>query len=338
MKHFLYAFAFLAAIVGCQRMDPESNPENQPEQLPEVSPDSAYVSLKAALDFSSEPLTRAVTQDGLYALRVYQITSGGPVMTAYGTFDDLGKAIVKMAKMNKYGIDLAYIPDGKNRVHKFPDGHYGVPFDAVWVANGSLNRVMYTKAGDQPVWPLTYGVVQETGITDYMVQSNNWSTVTRYQGVAFCDPASQATVEVKLYAQMIGFRISITDFTKGAVTLSGTYGHQYTVQPDENKSAVIDVVVCLELMPSVSQDTALYSQEGVDYEQYIMDKECYHTVQLIYNDGAGSDVVLYNNVSFYSKRNIRYTMSFSLSDAIRNGGISAQTIDEGLMTEVPFPL
>lgn len=342
MKRLFSFIALLLAFVACHRItpDPEPQPEPEPELVvPVLSPDSTYVSLKAALDFSEEPLTKAGSQDDLYGIRVYQITDSGPVMTAYGTFDDLSKAIVKMAKAYKYGIDLTYIPNGKNLVHRYSDGHYGVPFDAVWNSNnGTINQVLYTKSGDQPVWPFTYGVVQEKGITDYMVQSNNWSSVTRYQGVAICNPAVDSSVDVKLYAQMIGFRIAISDFEKGSVSLGGTYGHKYVVRPDANKSALIDIAVCLELMPSISQEMEIFSHDDVDIVQYIMDKDCYHTVELIYNDGSGNDIVLYSNVNFYAKRNTRYVMSFSLSDAIRNGGITASTVNEGEMTESDFPL
>ncbi len=340
MKRYLILISLLTAFVSCKHVGPETIPEPEPDpEVPVISPDSALVSLKASLDFTAEPLTKAGSSDDLYGIRVYQITGNGPIMTAYGTFDDLSKAVVKMAKAYKYGIDVTYIENGKNLVHKFSDGHYGTPFDAVWNSNnGSLNQVLYTKSGDQPVWPFTYGVVQEKGITDYMVQSNNWSSVTRYQGIAICNPKEQSTVDVKMYAQMVGFRIAISDFEKGSVTLGGTYGHKYTVKPDANHSALLDVVVCIELMPSVSEESYIYSQEDIDPIEYIYAKDRYHTVELIYNDGEGNDIVLYSNVSFYVKRNTRYTMSFSLSDAIRNGGITASIVDEGEMNEEDFPL
>lgn len=124
----------------------------------------------------------------------------------------------------------------------------------------------------------------------------------------------------------------------GVMSLGGTYGHKYVVRPDANKSALIDIAVCLELMPSISQEMEIFSHDDVDIVQYIMDKDCYHTVELIYNDGSGNDIVLYSNVNFYAKRNTRYVMSFSLSDAIRNGGITASTVNEGEMTESDFPL
>lgn len=337
MKRLFISIALAASFIACNKVTPEPKPTPEPEpEEPVLSPDSTYVALKTSLDFSTELLTRAGGQTDLYGIRVYQISQDGPIITAYGTFDDLSKAVIKMAKAYKYGIDVTYIPDGKNLVHCYSDGHFGVPFDAVWNKNGSLNEVMYTRMGEEPVWDFGYGVVQEKGITDYMVQSNNWSSVTRYQGVAICDPSVEPTVEVKIYAQMIGFRIAISDFEKGSVTLGGNFGHKYKVTPDANKSALIDIVVCLEEMPSVSGDSYIYTQPDIDPVECINNRECNQSVQLIYNDGSGNDVLLYSASNFHVKRNTRYTMSFSLSDAINNGGITVTTVDEGEMNESGF--
>ncbi len=260
-------------------------------------------------------------------------------MTAYGTFDDLNTAVVKMAKAYRYGIDVTYIPNGKNLVHKYSAGFYGVPFDNELNSNhGSLNQVMYISTIGTEVHPFFYGAVQEKGITDYTNASNNWSTVTRYQGVAICNPAVDSSVEVKMYAQMIGFRISISDFESGTVTLGGQDGHKYTTKPDANKNGLIDVVVCLESMPSVSEENYIYTQEDIDPVEYINNKERNQTVQLSYTDASGVFTNLYLNTNFVAKRNTRYVMSFSLSDAIRNGGITASAVNEGEMTESDFPL
>lgn len=337
MKRFFSIAASLLTFAACQSMTPDPSFNPNPA-VPVLSPDSTYVSLNAVLDFTEEPLTRASSQDDLYGIRVYQLSQSGPLMTAYGTFDDLSTAIVKMAKAYRYGIDLTYIPNGKNLVHKYPEGYYGVPFDNELNSNhGSLNQVMYISTIGTEVHPLFYGAVQEKGITDYRNASNNWSSITRYQGVAICDPAEQSTVEIKMYAQMIGFRISISDFESGTVILGGQDGHKYTATPNADKSGLIDIVVCLETMPSVSEEFFIYSQDDIDPVEYINNKERNQTVQLAYTDTKGAFTNLYLNTNFAAKRNTRYVMSFSLSDAIRNGGITASTINEGKMTESEFP-
>ena len=172
-------FVCLLAIFSCNKPI-DKNPE-ETELTPVISPDSVYVSLKANLSFSEQTLTKAGSADDLYGIRVYQfVKTTNPQYdftesryAAYGTFDDLSKAVIKMAKSYKYGIVVTYIPNGKKLVHQFADGHYGVPFHAVHVANGALNQVMYCQPGT-PAWDFTSGAVQEKGITDYMIQSNNY--------------------------------------------------------------------------------------------------------------------------------------------------------------------
>ena len=328
--------AILAVVIGCSKSNPNTPTEPEPD-IPTISPDSALVSLKTSLDFTAEPLSKAGSQDDLYGIRVYQLSKSGPLLVAYGTFDNLNTAVVKMAKAYRYGIDVTYIQNGKNLVHKYSQGYYGVPFDNVIHANHSpLNQVTYLKSLDDQVYPISSGAVQEAGITEYGIEYNYWSSVKRYQGVAVCDPSKQESVEVKLYLQMIGFRISISDFESGTVTLCGQYGHKYRATPNANKEGQIDIVVCLESMPSVSEESYLWTQQDVDVIEHILNKERNQTVMLTYSDNDGNITNLYMNTNFRAKRNIRYTMSFSLSDAIRNGCITASIVNEGDMTEAGF--
>lgn len=102
------------------------------------------------------------------------------------------------------------------------------------------------------------------------------------------------------------------------------------------KRGLFDIVVCLEEMPSVSRESYIYTQPDIDPVEYINNRERNQSVQLIYNDGSGNDVLLYSAGNFHVKRNTRYTMSFSLSDAINNGGITVTTVDEGEMNESGF--
>lgn len=205
MKRF-FLFAIIIALFGaCQQKNLQPEPE---PVLPDLSPDSTYVFLKTALDFSSEPLTKSDSQDGLYGIRVFQISQSGPILVAWGTFDDLSTAVVKMAKAYRYGIDVTFIPNGKQLVYRHPEGFYGVPFDNELNPNhGQLNQVMYCNSPDDPIHKLDGGAVREVGISQYGIEFNNWSTVTRYQGIAVCDPSKQESVVVKLYLQMISFHI-----------------------------------------------------------------------------------------------------------------------------------
>lgn len=84
------------------------------------------------------------------------------------------------------------------------------------------------------------------------MQSNNWSTIQRYQGVAFCNPDSP--------------------------------------------------------------------------------------INISYIDDEGNELVLYHNQTFNPEKNTKYILKFSLSDAITNGGISANLAEEGEMEEKDFQL
>ena len=61
-------------------------------------------------------------------------------------------------------------------------------------------------------------------------------------------------------------------------------------------------------------------------------------VKIIYSTTSGEDVLLYENNSFTVKPNTRYTLSFSLSDAIANGGITAEVEETQEMNEKEFEL
>jgi hypothetical protein len=298
--------------------------------------DTIEVGIRTSLDFTSSPMTKGVANRDLYGIRVYQKTPTGMIMMAYGTFDDLSLVAIKMAKTSKYGIDLTYIPNGKNIVYEDTDGHYGVPFSPVWTSSEpDLNQVKYIDPGEA-VWSLSYGAVQEVGITDYRIQSNNWSTVRRYQGIALCDPTEDNIVDIDLYLQMVGFKISVTEFETGTITFGGDFGHKYTVTPDANNEAVIDIEVCMESMPSIAEYP--WDQEfdkTAPFVDNILNSQRNQTVRLTYSDGT-DETVLYYNFEYKVTRNTRYNMSFSLLDAIEGKTINSNIVDEGEMTETYF--
>lgn len=356
--NFTILLSFLA-IISCQIVEPTTpvTPSEPDTPQPEISADSVLVAIKSNIDITSSPLTKASTDEGLYALRVYQFFNDGslegPKIAAYGTFDDLGKAVIKLSKKNVYGFDVSFIPDAQNLVH--PSGkNYGVPFDAVWSPNGAVNEVMYVGTNNTPVWPLTSGATQEKGISDYNVQENNWSSIQRYQGVAFCDPAVSSSVNITLYSMMIGFHLEISDFTEGEVYISGWYGHKYKVKPS-NGSGVLDVIVQMENMPSCSIVRSEENVRNVNYDELAKDVVDNYSnfyrewsggsygnitesvVNIVYVDNGGNEIILYHNQNFGYKRNTKYTLKFSLSDAIRNGGISSTIADEGEMVNEEFP-
>ena len=344
-KNLLFFFLVVACISCTKNASPLDSPSDND---PVISPDSVLVSLNANIGIEKVPLTKSGSSDDLYAVRIYQYFTGQigePMIAAYGTFDDLSKAIVKMSKKHLYGIDIAYIPNAKNLVYHSGDS-WGVPFNAVWNENGGLNEMMYPGLSAEPVWGLEHGAIQEKDITDYLVQSNNWSTIQRYQGVAFCNPAVSSSVNITLYTMMVGFRLEISDFTSGTVSIGGMDGHKYSAKPD-NGSAILDIVVCMENLPtchSLYNPDELANAQSFDsfakeYMEHYSDRiNPASPVNISYTDDGGNELVLYHNQTFNPERNTKYVLKFSLSDAIANGGISANLADEGEMGEKDFQL
>ena len=344
-KNLLFFFLVVACISCTKNAAPLDSPSDND---PVISPDSVLVSLNANIGIEKVPLTKSGSSDDLYAVRIYQYFTGqiGEArIAAYGTFDDLSKAIVKMSKKHLYGIDIAYIPNAKNLVYHSGDS-WGVPFNAVWNENGGLNEMMYPGLSAEPVWGLGEGAIQEKDITDYRVQSNNWSTIQRYQGVAFCNPAVSSSVNITLYTMMVGFRLEISDFTSGTVSIGGMHGHKYSAKPD-NGSAILDIVVCMDNLPTCSSlnnpdelaNAQSFDSFAKEYMEHYSDRiNPDSPVNISYTDDGGNELVLYHNQTFNPERNTKYVLKFSLSDAIANGGISANLADEGEMGEKDFQL
>lgn len=70
-----------------------------------------------------------------------------------------------------------------------------------------------------------------------------------------------------------------------------------------------------------------------------IDTSLHTTVRIIYDDGEGNQIPLYVKTMFEYERNSLYTLRFSLSDAIANGGITTNIIDDSNdMKEFPIEI
>ena len=157
-----------------------------------------------------------------------------------------------------------------------------------------------------------------------MIQENFWNPVCRYQGyVDDIDPNVTDVVSIDLYKQVIGFKIIVDDFTKGKIFLSCEYdSHVYSQTPAANSSTNI---LQIEIEPP-------YIESPKDPGAKVT------FVQLFYDEGDGKRIPLFKKEIEY-ERNKLYTLRFSLSDAIANGGITTNIIDDSdEMTEVPIEI
>lgn len=365
MKRFVYFLAFIAIFTGCQKANtPVEWPEEDSSQG-SISPDSTYVSFRPEFEFGEEPLTRAGNND-LYIVAVSQISpyegwEGSHNIRflnhAWGYFDNLDLAVFKLFKKSKYSFVVVYIPDGKNTIYKYSDGTYGAPFSG-WASGGDrkpINTIFY----DDPYsnWPtLDRGVARAKNSNSDKL----WTNVVRYQGIVErFDPSQSDIVRVKLYQMMIGFRITIDDFTEGYVEVSGQEENDgraefYRVYPSKTSTTnILDFEVEMSTMPMWgffrgfgagnelydADDYMTYSSEELEARVLEnINNEPGGQIHIRYYDDEGSSIPVFSKYLFEYKRNTRYTLRFSLSDAIANGGIVPEVTDDGEMTEAVIPL
>ena len=328
-------------------IDPDT-PESP--ELPEISSDSTWVSFKSKLEFSEEPLVKSSNnRDDLYLLVIKQVIpsndyNGNPYTDyanyAWGYFDDLSLAIFKLSKLSKYSFALAYIPNGKNLIHEYGNGIYGAPFYPQYndVDPLPINTIKYGPNGGGSIQE---GVAQPKGSSDSNFTKYYWNNIERYQGlVENFDPSKSDIVNIKLYRMMIGFKITVEDFTEGAVVIGGTHGINYTLRPNSTGTSVLDIEIETPMMPSIG---SVFSGMQLNFDNcteeeldsWIMEKINYgfDQVHISYYDKNGDELKLYTQYQFHYKRNTKYILSFSLSDAISNGGISPEIVEDSEMEE-----
>lgn len=296
----------------------------------EISSDSVLVSMNPYIHIDTELLSSRASNNDLYAIAVsnlYYYTNElgidwiGTNTCACGYFDDLSKAIFKLAKRDKYGVTVAYIPNGKELIYKYPDGHYGAP-----CGNSAINQIVYNES------TLNLAGASQTSLSS----DNIWNSIERYQGVTVnFDPKTSTTAHVKLYKMAFGLKLDISDFHSGVITIAGKpnmSGHTYSIYPDGNGNGFLDIIIESPTIPTVGDIehyTQIYPDDpyGENYEQvndFIESRFDGGSTQLHiqYTTENGEILNLYNNINFVYTRNTKYKLNFSLQDAIKNGGIT----------------
>ena len=349
----------LGFFLSCGSINPEV-PTETPETpvLPEISPDSTWVTFTPELEFGEEPLVKGGNAlNDLYIIGIAQIVPFEDMegwknicykRYAWGYFDNLDLAVFKLSKMHNYSFVMAYIPDGKNLIYRHSDNTYGCPCE-IWGGGAAktLNEIDYNVEGYEK-WPtLDEGKCS----TRSRKEGKAWSSIVRYQGVAErINPAENSSVPIKLYRMMIGFKITIDDFMEGYVEVSGG-GESYKLYPSNNGTTnTLEFEIQTPNMPMWGFNSGFgaggevysedeyngYSQE--ELKNRILDNINYGRagINISYVDKKGSKISLYTKQQFIYKRNTKYTLRFSLADAISNGGIIPEVVEEGEMEEVPL--
>lgn len=367
MKKTLFLPAFVAVCVACgspqKPLDPlkPETPENPGVVMPSISPDSAWVSLSAKFILGEEPLgSKAGGENDLYVVGIHQIIpavyphSGAKysdyVKYAYGVFDDLSHAVVKMSKKYHYGICVAYIPNGKTVLKFHGDGIYGPPCQSIYADSGSpshtvakLNQLIYGYEAPE----LNHGFAEAA---DNSTGKLLWNQVERYQGfVDDWDVSAGTKAEIELYRMMMGLRVTATDFTKGKLIIYGdpSFSIVYQMTPSDSGTSVLDLVMETPWMPNYGNIDGLgvnmldWNLENYTAQEMSEIKERkinygWGEVNIKYDDGEGHEMLLYTTSGMLMKRNTRYTLEFSLSDAVANQGIVTNKVDDGEMEDAPL--
>lgn len=338
MKRLLFLFFTTSSLlfieIGCSKEGvlPLTSPDTETHTEANIQSDSVLIEINPIFNISSEPMSTRASNNDLYAVEVSKqnyFTNElgndwiGTTIYACGYFDDLSKAVIKLAKRDKYGVTVAYIPNGKELIYQYPDGHYGAPCDTG--LNSAINQVVYASGLN------IYSNCQTSSHKD-----NLWNSIERYQGVTInFDPKTNTSVSVKLYKMVFGFKFEISDFHSGVVTIAGVpnmSGHTYNIYPDENGNGFLDIAIESPAIPTagdINHYTQLYPDDpyGENYEQvdnYVQSLFDGGSTQLHiqYTTDKGEVINLYNNINFEYTRNTKYKLSFSLEDAIKNGGIT----------------
>lgn len=345
MKRVFLLLALCAVTFSCSK---GSDPSIEPEPLPSEERVEVTFNLGGEIEFSIEPLSKATSSDDLYGINIYQsddkFTIGSsPISYAYGIFDDLSDITVSLLKGKYYHFEMTYIPNGKNLVHKdATTNNYGSPFYCLTADhNGEFNKFVY--ADTHNWYMMCYGGVQKVGVTDYMIQSNLFNDVERYQGVLynFYATPEDPIAKINLYRMMVGFKLIINDFTEGTVILKSSNGYSYSVSaPKGSSTATLEQVVELPMMPMVNLSTGSeggrvgfigWNQDFIEAEQPFPDEQ-YYGLYITYSDKDGGEKSLYNNYQFIYRRLKTHVLEFSLPEMI-DGGIQANIMDnisEGL--------
>lgn len=333
-----------SALISCGNSNDDVINNVDPTPIPTPSPqpsglseDSVLVhfNLGGEIKNSEEPLSRVGGENDLYSFNIYQTmvavpdTSGVTSFTpyAYGYFDDLNSIVLKLAKNRYYHVEMAYIPDGKLKVHQFSDGHYGNPCEVIYsknIYNGKLNEVVYST--ENSISNMDVGTTQAKGIEQYGFGSNLFNGIDRYQGLRFNFHPTETvqTLNINLFRMMTGVKLIVRDFKEGIITVSSRGGYEYTLKPaTDSDTNVLDIVVECPAMPTIqgSYDYSIINNEQ-PFSNISRD-----ALNITYTDKSGDIIPLYSS-RFAFKRMTRHVFEFSLSDAITNGGITANIKEE----------
>lgn len=363
MKNPLSTIAALLSgaiiIFSCdpRSIDPIEIPKEEEEITPidpEVISDTVEVKIGANLDFLETPLTKAVSPNDLYSIRLYSVGEREDdviqysySLIAFGYFDDLSPVVLKLSKKSRYAMDMVYIPNGKRLINHTEDNFYGDPregfdpFSTIYYDKKglALNELEYINATSEyaGVAGMNLSIVKLSIIDGYDFYGNG-GTIPFYSGTTFFDPNETDVISVNLHTRRIHYRINISDIETGSISITNGWNGRYTFYP-EGGECHIDFAIDRNIYPNCTM--LLNKAEGVSIEDAFKERFDWsvqwnqETITIVYTEEDGDEIILYKKPGSF-RPGYRYNLSFSLSEAIANSGIVVNVDDDDIVDE-DFP-
>ncbi len=221
MKKYFIAFSLFAALFSCSTDEIPEQPANEPKVY--------EVSLGLAGEITSiteSPITKAAPND-LYGIQVYSApieNTGTDIYSnyAYGIYNDLSSAKIKLLEGYKYKFECTMVVNGKNRIYGYKNGTYfgySAPF---WVNNVGVGEVK--NAFIYSVWNTIFFL---NGGSVSLIDADNENrsyyrpNIDRYMGltVGFV-PTGSNSVSIHMKRAIFGVRFIAEGLTSGKLKIN----------------------------------------------------------------------------------------------------------------------
>ena len=301
-------------------------------------------------DIQEYPMTKAETQEGLYGIEVREIISdGADCVYASGVFDNLNDAKLKIVKNKKYGVEIVFVPNGKDVIRKTSETTYGNPFLHLG-PNKSPEFGKYTYGGIADMNFASYGASQAKNKDNCMVQANFGNSIDIYYGGSIVQTDKDTEIDINLYRQMFNLAVEVENLKEGKVACtigvgyaeaSSYNGYVYTCDKDNPN---LDVVLELPSMPwnsgfgysayTIENDGSPVTLKAYSDDYYKYWRTFGKSLQIVYIN-TENEVFKLIDEQLNFKRMTKYKVTFNLADYIDSvtGTIKTNIIDSSDWTE-----
>lgn len=219
MKKYFISFSLFAALCSCSTDEIPEQPANEPKVY--------EVSLGLAGEITSiteSPITKAAPND-LYGIQVYSAPDSSGMENysnyAYGIYDDLSSAKIKLLEGYKYKFECTMVVDGKNRIWGYNNGTNFVYHEPFWVNNVGPGEVK--NAFTYSVWNTISQINNGTTLLKNADNTTKWYSrpnIDRYIGsTSGFVPTGSNSVSIFMKRAIFGVRFIAEGLTSGKLKI-----------------------------------------------------------------------------------------------------------------------